>query len=86
MSTLAASKTVRKNDIGVIFTATFFEPDPDNPDTTCKPLSDQQLFVGLGILSDKDHQAKQASGPNVNVQYVIIQPPGTTEIKDVTDD
>ncbi len=33
MSTLAASKTVRKNDIGVIFTATFFEPDPDNPDT-----------------------------------------------------
>ncbi len=33
MSTLAANKTVRKDDIGVIFTVTFFEPDPDNPDT-----------------------------------------------------
>lgn len=41
----------------------------------------QQAMVAYGIGKDKSYQLRQATGPNINVQYVIIQPPF---LKDVT--
>ncbi len=52
MSTaLGPARTVRLNDIGVVFTVTITEPDPDNPDILI--VKDISLATTLEIILQK---------------------------------